>query len=362
MENPILSGSFTSTGSNITFSMRTPVDWMWVYNYTALSQAAADLACKFYWQRGMVDGRGIAYTKLGTALNDPLTIGEIAAGSGFYAIDTSILAPGPEFAVTAGTAANPPVISSANTPNVGDIVRLFNTTGNRTMSGIDFTVTAVNPGVTFTLGNINTTGTAAITAGSWARIPYDNVFYPRARTISYITPSSAGTVPAGRTRIYTTVTHGYVPGQKVRLQMPGLAAVWGNYAALDGVLCTVTAVNTARNGNEPNNAGVANNFDVDINSAGFGTWILGAGVTWLVDADYPQAPANVVPVGENVSYALYGNLPTTYNELAGSQVNRSIIGMTLAGGAAGPAGAANDVMFWVAGTSFDNDVRGFNNF
>lgn len=128
------------------------------------------------------------------------------------------------------------------------------------------------------------------------------------------------------------------------------------------MLCTVTAVNTARNGNEPNNGGTANNFDVDLDSAGFGSWILGAGVTWLVDANYPQAAPNVVPVGENVAYALSANPPAGYNQFAGSQDNHAIIGMTLPGGAASPGGAANDVMYWVAGSSFDNAVQPFSNF
>jgi hypothetical protein len=72
-------GKFTSTGANKILNIRSDVDWINVYNYTAAAQAAADLGFQYYFQRGMAQGTGIIYTKLGAVANDPITVGVLAA-------------------------------------------------------------------------------------------------------------------------------------------------------------------------------------------------------------------------------------------------------------------------------------------
>jgi len=69
-------GRFVSTGADVTLNLRQGVDWIRVYNTTALAQGAADLAYEFYWQRGMATtGQlGLFWTKLGAVASDPITV------------------------------------------------------------------------------------------------------------------------------------------------------------------------------------------------------------------------------------------------------------------------------------------------
>ncbi len=363
MESNTFTGYFTSTGAAKVISFASTVNYMWVYNYTQIAGAAA-VGVQYYWQYGMPQGGGLIYTVTATPA---ITLTALAAGSGFTAFNNSVVTRGPAVALTAITAANPPVVSSGTTPTVGSIVTLSNLTsgggagfGQRQIAGMDFTVTAVNAGVSFTIGNISLLNSTATTAGSWRLVSSDPEFYPRVRQITWITESGVGAtspVPAGTTRIYTSVTHGYLVGQKINLEFPGGSAVWGNYAALNNVVATITAINTPRNGGlgEPNNGGVDNNFDINVDSTGFGAWNvfvpLGGNQSFLANTQFPQGPALCIPFGEDTAYAQ--SIVPPANVLADSFDNVSVNGILLAGGAGTPGGAAGDLMCWVAGSSFD---------
>jgi hypothetical protein len=138
-------GKFTSTGANKILNIRSDVDWINVYNYTAAAQAAADLGFQYYFQRGMAQGRGIIYAKLGAVANDPITVGEIGATLGFYLIDTSVNVPGASVALTSVSAGATPVVATGNTAGLadGDIVRLYNVTGGLQLNGLDFTIDTI---------------------------------------------------------------------------------------------------------------------------------------------------------------------------------------------------------------------------
>jgi len=339
-------GRFVSTGADVTLNLRQGVDWIRVYNTTALAQGAADLAYEFYWQRGMATtGQlGLFWTKLGAVASDPVTIGQFAAGAGFVLVDSSLVVPGIANALTAITAANPPVVTTAVAlPGVGSIVRFEDLNNQPQIAGIDFTVTAAGGG-TFTVGNINLTNSTASTAGFWRVIPFDAMFYPRKRYITWVENSV-------NPKVYMSVTHGFTVGQKVRLVFPGGPAVWENYAALDGLQATIIAINVARAGNEPTNGGVANNIQLDIDTSTFGVWnVFGAANNEAYPASIavPFSPAQIVPIGEDTGFALTAGVDI----LADSTRNTAITGITLVGGAAGPAGAAADIIYWVAGKSF----------
>lgn len=339
-------GNFVSTGANVTLNLRGGVDWIRVFNTTALAQAAADLAYEFYWQRNMftTGPLGLFWTKLGAVANDPVTVGQFAANAGFILVDSSNTLPGVANALTAITAANPPVVTSVIVPGLNSIVRFQQLDNQPQIDGIDFTVTAVGGGV-FTIGNINLTNSVASTAGFWRLIPFDAMFYPRRRYITWVEN-------AVNPKVYMSVTHGFTVGQKVRLIFPGGNAIWENFAVLDGVSATIIAINVARAGNEPNNAGVANNIQLDIDTSALGAWnVFGAGN----NEAYPDAgmvpftPAQVVPIGEDTGFALTAGVDI----LADSTRNTAILGITLVGGAAGPAGAAADLIFWQSGKTFE---------
>jgi hypothetical protein len=333
-------------------------DWMKVYNYTQAGvNGAANTGVKFYWQRGMAPGTGMVEYKTAAGVA-ALSLDTLVSG-GFTLLDTSSTAQGNPTALTAITAANPPVVTTAGTlPLVGSIVRFTGLDNQPQIRGIDFTVTAAGGG-TFTVGNINLTNSVASTAGSWRTIPF-GIWYPSRRIITYISSTA-------QAKIYMSVTHGYSVGQEVRLLFPGGARVWGAFAQLDGLAAIITAVNAARAGNEPNNAGTANNIVVNIDTSAYPAWNTFGNVPnnnlgnqgYVPAAQGAFTPAEVVPFGDDTATALAQVPPLS--SLEDSVQNLAYIGMTLGTGGngtalgaaiTGPAGSvAADVMYWVAGKS-----------
>jgi hypothetical protein len=321
-------GKFTSTGANKILNIRSDVDWINVYNYTAAAQAAADLGFQYYFQRGMAQGRGIIYAKLGAVANDPITVGEIGATLGFYLIDTSVNVPGASVALTSVSAGATPVVATGNTAGLadGDIVRLYNVTGGLQLNGLDFTIDTIIANTSFELAymaQIVLTG-----AGTFRKIPYNPIYYPRARYISSITQAAQAVVQL-------TVTHGYKVGQVVRFIVPSVAGSAVSYGMteinnLQGTILAIDLVN--------------NTITVDIDSSGFTAFAFPT--TALAASGF--TPAQVVPIGQNTAESLDAGVDI----LTDATVNEALVGIQLIAGAFSPAGQANDVIYWVAGKSF----------
>lgn len=320
-------GRFTSNGTSKIISLRSDLDWMMVYNLSVLTAAGGDTGAQFYWQRGMTQGLGVIYAK--TTATNALTIDEVAAGAGFYLIDTSVNTPGPSLTLTGITNGNPPVVNTANTGSLanGDIVRIFSTVGAQQLGGIDFTIGALNAGVSFTLAYMAQIVGANPGAGTFRRIPYNPIYYPRNRTISNITQAAQAVVTL-------TVTHGFTPGQVIRFVVPRVTALAYGMTELDGVQATIVAVNTT-----------TNTITVDVDTTGFSAF------AFPLTADQPFTPAQVVPVGENTAEAL--NLDV--NILDDATINQAEIGILLKAGASSPAGVNTNQIYWVAGKSFSID-------
>jgi hypothetical protein len=345
LDTVILQGRFTADGDNKTIALRSDWDWMRVYNETVMYAAGNDDGAEFYFQRGMTDGRGVVYAKEATI--GALVPDEIAANSGFFYVDSSIFTQTARAALTAMTAANPAVVTSAGHGlSVGDIVRFDNMDNQPQIAGMDFTVTA--SGATFTIGNINLVNSTASTAGFWRRISFDPIFYPRRRFVTYVSSEV-------QCKVYLSVTHGYTVGQKIRLQFPGGSTVWGDYAVLDGRSATILSINATRAGNEPNNGGVANNIVLDVDTSTFTAWNASFGAAlnqaYPAAADVPFSNAQVVPFGEDTAYALSQNVDI----LQDATRNTAILGVTLQAGALSPAGVDGDVIYWIAGKSFSDE-------
>ena len=171
MSSPInaqLNGSFTTPAALVPVPIPLPSGYtqIKIYNDTDIAAGAAGI--------NIIEGKAtfpahncITYTgvPLVPAINN-------VAGISFVA-DSGDQTPGPAVVVTAITAASPGVISSASTAGVGDIVRVYGTTGMLQVGGWDFTLTAVNPGVTQTSQNLIAAGFAApATAGFIRTIPF----------------------------------------------------------------------------------------------------------------------------------------------------------------------------------------------
>lgn len=323
MDNTIiLQGKFTSDGQAKNIVLRSGCNWMEVINYTQMgTQQNPGRGVKFEWQEGMAAGTGVEIKK-GNA-SDALS-GVTLASGGFTVIDTSLSPVGAlDTTVTAVSNAAPPVVTCTSTAalNVGDVVRMIDVAGAQQLGGIDFTIgNGTFTGTTFSLDYM--AQIVAGTTGSFRRIKYDPIFYPRNRYISDIASGST-------TEVTLTVTHNYSVGQQVRFIVPAEYAM----VEINGLSGTIISVDTS-----------INSITVDIDSSAF------TGFQFPLTAEYPFTPAQVIPYGE----AANANIVNP-NLLTDATENQSFIGMQLAAGAQSPAGSNNDVIYWRAGKSFSVD-------
>lgn len=327
MDNTIIQqGNFISTGAAKTIVLRSSVDWMKVYNFSIAGAAqVAAIGVEYYWQRGLPADSKWAYFKSNAA--NAANLSQYIATNGFTLIDSTVTAPGPLVnSVTAVSGAAIPVVTdgAAVTVAAGDIVRMINVVDAQQIGGVDFTVgyntLAAN---TFSLDYMLMLP-AAGTTGNYRKIYFDPIYYPRRRTITKITR-------AVQAVITMSVTHGYVVGQKVRLIVP---AQYG-MVEMNNLLGTIVAVDLTTT--------TGNSITVDIDSTAFTVF------AWPLSAAGSFSRAEVIPVGEDTSYAL----SVGADILSDSTINTGYIGMKLAGGADCPAGANTNVMYWVAGKSFN---------
>ena len=332
----IQQGRFTSTGTTKILALSNGVDWIRVYNETNLIQNTVDLPYEYYYQFGMSLGRGVVWVKLGNVANDPVTVAQIAAGSGFTPLDANSFVP--TFAtITSSTDTTTPVFTVASTVGLssGDTVRLSPITGQRNISGNDWTITVLSA-TTFSIGGngFQQAPGAVGTGGNYGLIRFDPLFTPSSRLITNITdPAGAGFA------VFTlNKSTGWAPGQKVRIKItdPRYASV-----QLNDVVCTVTAVS---------NVSTDLRVTTDLPFAGFTPFVfpLAANVV------SPISPAQLIPFGENTAYDL--SFDPSLNTLTDATRNIGVVGVALLPGAtaaaAGPAGfTAGNIMYWIAGSS-----------
>lgn len=331
----IQQGSFTADGNAKTLQIRSDFDWIRVYNETALAQGAADLGAEFYFQRGMTNGRGVVYTKLGTVANDPLTIGQIAAASGFTLIDSSGNPLGAAVAITGSTNVVRPIVTTTITGlAAGDIVRLSGVTGQENLSGYDFAIDTVGGGTFRIASALATAPGAAGTAGNYRLINFNPLFYPRHRFIVNITQAANAVVTV-------SVPSGYKVGQEVRVIVPQTSqAGVSDYGMveIDGLVGRITAVDDTL---------ATQTVTLDIDSSAFTAFTFPT----AAKAAQPLSKAMLVPVGIDTGYAI----AQSQNILSDATDNEGFIGVKLAAGNSSPAGNNADVIYWVAGKSFSVD-------
>jgi len=321
----ISSGTFTGTGNSVFLPFPGGVDWIRVYNQTALAQAAANLAYEFYWQTEMPQGQGIFWTKQGAVANDPVTVGFLAAGLGFSRYDLSMLSPGAPVIETAITNAVQPVVSTGSTAGlaVGTIVRLSNDAGQPNTMGIDFEIDTIVANTSFRVRYALANVPGAAGTGGFYRIIAPNsqvypLFAPPWRFIVNISQAANAVVT-------TSVSHNFLVGDNIRFNIPN---AWG-MTQLNGQIGTITAV-------------TAGTFTVNINTTGYNAF------TYAAIAAVPFSWAQAIPMSANTSYIVQNNLYLTPD----ATNNIATYGMLLPGGAASPGGANADVLYWIAGKNF----------
>ena len=328
MDNTIIQqGRFTSNGSTKTIQIRSDVDWMRVYNITQAAAAQTNaIGVEYYWQRGFPAGAMWEYKKSNAANATNLSV--YATTGGFTLVDTSLSPLGPLNAtVTAVSNAAIPVVSNSGTNGLvaGDVVRLTNIAGAQQLGGMDFTV-GYNTltGGTFSLDYM--AQIVAGTTGSWRKINWQSLFYPRRRFVTKITQAAQAVVTM-------SVTHGYQIGQVVRMVVPEAFGM----VEMNGLQGTIVAIDTTTT--------TGNSITLNIDSSAFTAF------AFPLTGAVPFTYAEVVPVGEDTADALAQG----QDILSDATVNTGYIGMSMAAGANSPAGSNADVIYWVAGKSFSVD-------
>lgn len=360
MDGTILGqGTFTvgATVTAQTVQIPSNADFMWVRNATRQGTVggAAAYGFRYYWQRGMAAGEALVeYYANGGAV----VTGDRILTGGFTLFDPSGSPLGTSGAiVTSVSNATRPVVTTNNATSVavGDIVRLSGT-AQTDVNGVDFVVGAINAGVSFTLlaaSNALATapGAGSGAVGTWQKINFDPLYYPRRRFVTNITQ-------AANAQVSTSVPHQYVPGQAVRFSIPAVSGMTQLNPSASNNYMYATVVSVVD----------VYNFTINIDTTAYTAF------TWPTIAQQPSGFPQVEPIGENTALALSstaaqtptdanGNVIYSTNNgiLSDSTVNTGFLGMILGTGAngaisgaaiTGPAGSVTgDVVYWAAGKS-----------
>lgn len=187
--------------------------------------------------------------------------------------------------ITAITNAAQAVISTATPPSQGQTVRLYSTTGDLQLSGMDYTVGTVVPATSFVLADLATAPGSVATAGSFRVINADSRFYPRSRFITGISQATQAVIAL-------SVTHKFIVGEQVRIILPKEYGM----IEMNNQLVTIVAIGTALNG-------VTNTITVNIDSSAFTTFAYPTSAIAAQGVNFPQ----VLPVGEAATQP-YANL------------------------------------------------------
>lgn len=282
----LLTGSFTSTGVIENIELPSGYDDFRLINITDIGSAAAATPVMRAEGTSLM-AAGSAYYNLKTNGAATLQLETMTTSGGFTFVDDSgSQSLSAAVAITGITNATPPVVSTASTAGLSnsDIVRVYGTTGQLNIAGLDFTIDTIVTNTSFNLAYMVAPGAAA-TAGFWRRVPFDSRYYPRNRYITSISKATSAV-------IIMSVTHGFTVGQEVRIVVPTAFGM----TEINNQLGTVTAINTT-----------TNSITVDIDSTAFTTFAFPTSATAALGVTFAQ----VVPVGEaavNSSAQPFGNL------------------------------------------------------
>ena len=300
-----LDGTFTSDGNIRNIALPSGYSEFRMINITDIGSTAASTPV-MRAQGSSSMSAGSAYYNLKTNGAATVQIETTTTTGGFtFIADSGQRTPSAAVAITAITNATPPVVSTASTAglNNGDIVRVYGTTGQLNIAGLDFTIDTIVTNTSFNLTYMVAPGAAA-TAGFWRRIPFDARYYPRRRFITSISQATSAV-------IVMSVTHGFTVGQEVRMIVPSAFGM----VEMNNLLGVITAINTT-----------TNSITVNIDSSGFTAFAFPSSATAALGVTYAQ----VVPVGEaaiNSSSQHYGNLldDATYNtSFTGVQIGTTV--------------------------------------
>lgn len=323
----ITGGSFTSAGVGVKIPMPSSPDYMEVFNLTKLAAANPNAVTisrwfgpKFGVGASAADG-GVKTVKTTADLTSTYSSGGFTYVQNIPYIEAQNAA-----AITAITAASPAVVSQASHGySAGDIIQFYGTTGMLQISGMNFQISTVNAN-DYTLIGLRAAGFAApATAGYTRRISKMLAVDPQYLYVTEITKATQAVV---RTSVDPSLY--YVVGMKVHFSIPYSFGMY-EMNQLTGTIVAVSSANYT--------------MTVDIDSSAFTTFAFPASTS------SPTATlfATVSPAGASTKFDPVSNVQTGYDfQYQPFRTGQFTPYMYLSGGANSPAGAASDVIDWVA--------------
>lgn len=324
----ITGGSFTSTGAGVKVNLPSSADYFTTTNVTQLAASSPNTVVKGEWFGSKFGagaspaGQGFKTVKTTGMLED-----DFAAGTGFTYVTTvpSVEAQNAA-AITAITAASPGVVSqTAHGYSDGDIIQFYGTTGMLQVSGMNFQISTVNAN-DYTLIGLRAAGFAApATAGYTRRISKYAAVDPQYLYITEITQAASAVV-----RTSVDPSQYYVVGMKIHFNIPYSFGM----TQMNGLTGTITAVSSANY-----------TLTVDIDSTAFTAFAFPASSA----SPTAQLFATLAPAGASTQYNTSTGVQTGYNfQYQAFHSGQFTPYMFLSGGAQSPAGAASDVINWMA--------------
>ena len=329
-------GNFVSTGAGVIIPLPSSVDYFKTWNVTQIAASNPNTVIEGEWFGSLFGtgasaaGSGIQIVKTTANLTSAFS-----AGTGFTYVTTSpVVEAQAANAITGITATNPAVVSQTNTYSNGDILRIYNTTGDLTIGGMTFQISSAS-GSGYTLlglANVAGNGLAAATAGNTRRVSKMAAVDPEFLYVTNISQATSAVVS-----LSVDPSAYYVVGMKVYFSVPSSFGM----TQMNQLTGTITAINAV---GASVNIG-AYNITVNIDSSAFTAF------AFPVTTLSPTATlfATISPAGAQTSLNTTTNTYTGYNFTQQPfHTGQFTPYMFLAGGAQSPAGANADNINWIA--------------
>jgi len=337
----ITGDSFTSTGVGVKINIPSSADYFKTWNITQFIAASPTAVVAGEWfgpkfgAGASPANGGLRWKKAGSSaiLIDSFTTS--TASNGFTYVTTSPVVEAQAAApITAISAANPAVVLQTNTYSNGDIITIYNTTGDLTIGGMSFQISSAS-GSGYTLlglANIAGNGLAAATAGNTRRVSTFEAVEPEFMFITNISQAIQAVVS---TSVDPSLY--YVVGNKIHFSVPSSFGMT-QINQLTGTILAVNGVGAS------GNIG-AYNVTVDIDTSAFTAF------AFPLSALSPTAAlfATFAPAGSQTSFNPNTLVQTGYEfQKTPFHTGQFTPYMFLAGGASSPAGANADIINWAA--------------
>lgn len=329
----ILTGdTFTSTGVGVRINLPSSADYVKFWNVTQLGTASPTACVASEWfgpkfgAGASAANDGLRWRKAGSSaiLIDKFSTATASDGFTYVTVNPYVEAQAAN-AITAITAASPAVVSQTNTYSENDIVRIYNTTGMLQIAGMPFQISSVS-GAGYSLIGLRAAGFAApATAGNTRRISKYAAVDPEMLYITEITQAAQAVV---RTSVDPSAY--YVVGNKIHFSIPSSFGM----VEMNQLTGTIVAVSSANY-----------TLTVDIDSSAFTAFAFPASTS----SPTAQLFATLAPAGSKTAFDPLTLVQTGYEfQKTPFHTGQFTPFLFAAGGSNSPAGAANDVINWIA--------------